>query len=464
MTDHFDLTAIALVTSVALLCGLALSRLRQPAIVGYIVAGVVLGPTGFGLIENADQVRVLAELGVLMLLFLVGMELSVAAFRQVYRVAVGAVLLQVGLSLLVTLSAGALLDWPWQRSVLFGFIAALSGTAVAIKMLEEIGELRSAMGRVVVGVLIAQDLAFVPLLLLTDALGPGEVPGIAVAAKLAAALALLGGLVWFLGRTREVRVPLEGWFRRNPDAVPLAALAFCFTLATLTGLLGLSHAFGSFLAGFVIGNSTARRAALRATHPIQSVLMVVFFLSVGLLIDLGHVWDNLGTVLLFVLVVTVAKTVINVGTLRLVGEPWERAFPAGVVMGQLGEFSFVLAAAGLSLAVVDADGYRLAVAVIALSWLFSPLWLVSARRFQALAAEGITSLRATLAQVYRGEIAAAEAAWRLARGAARRTAAALRRRMRRHAGDTPAGDARTGNPPAAGGTAGAPLASETPDP
>lgn len=408
MDSHPELTGIAIVTTVALLCGLVLARLRQPAIVGYIVAGVVLGPTGFGLIGNAESVRVLAELGVLMLLFLVGMELSVRAFGAVYRVALLAVLLQVTLSLAVTLPAGALLGWPVERSIVFGFIVALSGTAVAIKMLEDIGELRTETGRVTIGVLIAQDLAFVPLLLIAQALGPAT-PGLDawVLLKLAGAAAALGALVWFLNRRERFRIPFAGWFGRNPDVIPLAALAFCFTLASATGLMGLSTAFGAFVAGFILGNSTARRRVVQATTPIQSVLVVLFFLSIGLLIDLHYIWANLGTVILFLLVVMLAKTAINVGVLHLLGEPWERAFPAGVIMGSLGEFSFVLAATGLAVGVIDPDTHQLAITVIALGWLVSPLWLVSARRFHDVAAGGIVSLRGALEEVYSGEIALA---------------------------------------------------------
>ncbi|MQP67741.1 cation/H(+) antiporter [Niveispirillum sp. SYP-B3756] len=405
MEHHVDITGIAIVTSVALLCGLVLSRLKQPSIVGYIVAGIVLGPGGFGLVSQSDSIRTLAELGVLMLLFLVGMELSVKAFQAVWRVALLAVAGQVGLSLAVTALAGLILGWPMERSIVFGFIVALSGTAVAIKMLDDIGELKTETGRVTVGVLIAQDLAFVPLLLITNGMGSGAGLDIAIFLKLGAAVAALGGLVWFLSRRERLIVPYGAWFRRNHDVVPLAALALCFTMAALTGLLGLSTAFGAFMAGFALGNSDGRTLALRATHPIQSVLVVVFFLSIGLLIDLRYVWDHLGEVLLLLFVVTLVKTAINVGTLHFLGEPWERAFPAGVIMGSLGEFSFVLAAAGLSIAAIDPQGYQLAVTVIALSWLASPLWLDAAKRFHGLAAGTVVSLRPALGQIYSGEIA-----------------------------------------------------------
>lgn len=405
MQHHFDLTGIAIVMSVALLCGLALSRLKQPAIVGYIVAGIVLGPGGFGLVSPSESISALAELGVLMLLFLVGMELSVKAFQAVWKVALAAVACQIGLSLLVTGLAGLLLGWPWPRAIVMGFVMALSGTAVAIKMLEDVGELKTETGRVTVGVLIAQDLAFVPLLLITNGMGSGAGLSAGVFFKLGAAMAALGGLVWFLSRRERLSVPYGEWFKRNHEVIPLAALAFCFTMAAATGVMGLSAAFGAFVAGFMLGNSDGRAQALRATHPIQSVLIVVFFLSIGLMIDLSFVWSHLGEVLLLLFAVTAVKSAINVGTLHLLGEPWERAFPAGVIMGSLGEFSFVLAAAGLSIGVIDRDAQQLAVTVIALSWLFSPIWLVSARRFHVLAEGGIGSMRGALKQIYRGEIA-----------------------------------------------------------
>ncbi len=154
-----DLTSMTLVTTVAVLCGLLFTRIRQPAIVGYILAGVLLGPTGFRLVQNSENVTSLAELGVLMLLFLIGMELSLRHFKSVLAVASCCAVLQIGFSLGITAALARLFDWPWQQAVVLGFVFALSSTAVAIKMLEDIKELRSPVGRIPVGVLIAQDLA-----------------------------------------------------------------------------------------------------------------------------------------------------------------------------------------------------------------------------------------------------------------------------------------------------------------
>lgn len=411
MDNHLgDLTAIALVSGIALLCGLVLTRLRQPAIVGYILAGVALGPTGLGLVQNSASVQVLAELGVLLLLFLIGMELSLRALSAVLLTAVSAMLLQLLVALGIGFGMGWLFDWSVGQSVLIGFVVALSSTAVAIKILEDIDELRSPTGRVTVAVLLAQDLAFVPMILIIESFRPGTGFGYEVIVRIVVAIAVLGLLIWLLGKRGKITLPIRGWVRRQVDLVPLAALAICMAAATLAGLAGLTPAYGAFVAGLVISNSTDRKRMIHATHPIQSVLLVVFFLSIGLLMDLDYIWANLWKVLTLLVLAVLTKTVVNIAILRLLREPWERAFPAGVAMGQVGEFSFVLVGVGVSVAVLDGDGYRLAIAVIALSLLISPIWTVSARRFHHIATKGVSSIRKTLAEVYGGEIHAVQAA------------------------------------------------------
>ncbi len=405
MQDHIaDLTGIAFITTVAVTLGFVLVRLKQPAIVGYILTGVVLGPTGFGLVSNTDSITLLAELGVIMLLFLVGMELSVRAFAAVAGLAAAVTIGQIAAGLAITGVFGLLLGWPVEQVVVLGFIVAVSSTAVAIRMLEEVGELRTAMGRITVGILIAQDIAVVPMLIVIGSFQPGG-SGLLLAVKLALAVVLLFLLMRYLGtRPGKIRLPFTEAIHGRGDMVALASVAFCFGAAALTGILGLSAAFGAFLAGLVIAGSTMRGEAIAATHPIQSVLVVVFFLSIGLLIDLDFIVANLGTVVFFVIAVLMVKTAINVALIRAVRQPWEKAFPAGLMIAQIGEFSFVLAATGLANGALGADAYRLAIAVIAVSLLVSPLWMISVRRFHVVARHGISDFRAALGEVYAGEI------------------------------------------------------------
>jgi CPA2 family monovalent cation:H+ antiporter-2 len=409
-----DLTAIALVTTVAVLFGLLLTGLRQPPIVGYILAGVVLGPTGLGVIKSSANVTALAELGVLMLLFLAGMELSLRAFVNVLRVAVLCVALQLIFSLAVAAGLGAALGWSYGQGLLLAFIVSLSSTAVALKMLHDVGELGTDTGRLTVGVLVAQDLAVVPMLILVGSLGGGELDW-RIAVKLAAAAVLLGVVTAYLSRHERLVLPATRWLARKADLVPLAALALCFSAATISGVLGLSPAYGAFFAGLVIANSTARVPAIRAIRPIQNVLLVTFFLAIGLLIDLQYIWSHLGTVALLLLTVTLLKTVINIASLRLLGAPIRQAFLAGAVMGQIGEFSFVLAATGFTVGAIDGEGYRLAIAVIALSLMFSPVWLAVARRIGRVASDRLLTVGLVVDEAWRPERTAAGRAMDLVR-------------------------------------------------
>lgn len=385
------LTSIALVTTAAVLGGLILTRLRQPAIVGYILAGVVLGPTGFSLVSNTESVQILAELGVIMLLFLIGMELSLRAFKSVYKVALLTAFFQIIISLGFFWFLGRELGWQDGRILTFGFAVALSSTAVSIKILEETDDLRNAVGRVTVSVLIAQDLAVIPMLLIIGALGGGgENVSTLIIIKLLASCGFLAILTWFLSRRERIVLPFSNWIASKPEIIPLAALACCFTLAAISGLLGLSTAFGAFVAGLIIGNSNARASMHQATEPVQTVLLMVFFLSIGLLIDIDFIRENITTVLTVLGVVTVLKTVVNIGILHLLGEPWNRAFQSGVTMAQVGEFSFVIVAAGLTAGIISLDGYRTMIAVIALSLLISPMWLAIARKLHDMTARKLT--------------------------------------------------------------------------
>ena len=402
---HVDLTGIAIVALGALIFGFVMEKLRQPAIVGYIIAGVTLGPAGLSLVNARDGVEVLAEMGVLMLLFIIGMELSLRAFMQIWKVAVSTTLFQISASTAVTLGLSRLGGMSWELAVLMGFVVAMSSTAVAIKILADIGELRTRVGQITVGVLIAQDIAVVPMMLTIGALS-GEDFQFSKIPVIFGSVMFLIGLIFYASRGKKIHLPYFETIAENKELAPLAGLAFCFGWAAIAGLIGLSAAYGAFIAGLIIGNSQARHAMLDGVLPIQSVLMMVFFLSIGLLLDLQFMVDNAGMVAVLFLMVTVFKTIINVGFLRVVGQPWSTAFLAGISMAQIGEFSFLLSVVGMQSGVLDEEGRRLIVSVTVLSLALSPLWVFTARRLQLLASYGITEATDLLKLVYGPETAA----------------------------------------------------------
>ena len=241
------LVEIAFVIVMAMTSGLLMMRLRQPPMVGFILAGVVLGPTGLGVIGDTANVSALAEMGVLMLLFFIGMELSLKAFVQTLKPALKIALGQLLAAMAISFGLKAVSSATLAEAIILGFIIAVSSTVVAMKMLEDIGELRTDVGRITVGVLIAQDIAVVPMLILATALGgEGEIAWLGILVKIALAVAVLAGLLWYLGRRPKLRWTFAPAVENNVEILALGSIAFCFGAASLSGIAGLSPAYGAW--------------------------------------------------------------------------------------------------------------------------------------------------------------------------------------------------------------------------
>lgn len=260
--------------------------------------------------------------------------------------------------------------------------------------------MRTEVGRTAVGVLIAQDLAVVPMLIIVSEMGEGGSGPTGAILPVAIAIAILIGIVFLLSRRKRDHLPFSYWLSDHPDLAAMSGLALCFIGSAVSGLIGLSPAYGAFVAGLVVGNTTERGKMIAAVQPIQSVLLMVFFLSVGLLLDLSFIAENWHAVLILLLAVTVTKTIANIGILRMLGEPWPRAWLAGTVLGQVGEFSFVLVATGLAAGVIDTYGGNLMTSVIVLSLASSSLVLFTARRMSEVRWRRVRTLEDAIGAVY----------------------------------------------------------------
>ncbi len=393
MEHGVDLTSLTIVIATAVALGLLLIRARLPSMVGFIIAGVILGPTGLKLVSASDAVSVLAELGVLMLLFIAGLELSAPSFIRVLRPASIAVIIQIAGALTLAFAMAGAFALDWRGSVLFGFIIAMSSTAVAIKILEEIGETQSRIGELTLGLMIAQDIAVVPMLIFVEGFEQPRIEIVPLVFRMLVALGVLAFVLFFFRKGRVITAPFAERLAGRDDLIALLALAACFGAAALGGLLDLSPAYGAFMAGLVVGNTNLRAEAFRVVTPIQSLLLVVFFLSVGLLIDLQFIADNAWLVLGAAFGVVFVKTGLNLLSLRLAGVSTSDSYQVGLATAQIGEFSFILAAAGLSTAVLNLDLYRLAITVIAATLIVSPVWTLIARRVHDHALAGLAFIR-----------------------------------------------------------------------
>jgi len=378
---HMDpiLPTLVGVVFAVLLIGLFLRRLNQPSILGYLIAGVVLGPSGFGVAEDPSVVTRMGEIGVVLLLFFAGMEVSLPRLIARWQVPVLGTLLQIAASVGCALAIGAWQDWPLGRIILIGFVISLSSTAVILKLLHDRGELEQPIGRDVVGIILVQDLAVIPMLITIGMLGGKEI-GVSTAVTQAIGGIAVVALLIFLARREEVHLPFGSWLRADKEIQVFGAFALGFGLAFLTGLAGLSVALGAFLAGIIAGASRETDWVHEVLYPFQVLFLAIFFVSVGMMLDLSFIVDRLALIALLVAAALVINTVINCAILRVLGRTWRNSLYGGALLSQIGEFSFVLAAVGVQAGLIAEFAYQVAVAVIALSLLISPLWIAAARR------------------------------------------------------------------------------------
>ena len=385
MPHHF--LELAIVIFVAALAAIVSSRLKQLPFIGYVMAGTVIGPALLGIIENQREIAFIAEIGVILLLFILGIELPLKSFRQSYRTAVPATFALVSLSLVITFAIGLAIDLSVEEKIVYGFIIALSSTAVAVKLLEDVDLLDKGTGQIAVSILVAQDLLFVPMIMTINTLGGNERLDLMFIPRLLIAVLVLIGLIAFLSRKEKIHLLFERTVEKHQDLIPIAALTWCFVGAGISEYAGFSPAFGAFLAGLVIGNSHSRDKVLPTVEPLQSVFMMVFFLSIGMLIDFTVIIENWLLISLLLLGSMGFKTVASISLLKLFlpDDRWRCSFVTGLTISQIGEFSFILAAVALENGIFSSDSYRVIIAVIALSLAFSPLWMKILQRFVQIA-------------------------------------------------------------------------------
>ncbi|HSM56772.1 MAG TPA: cation:proton antiporter, partial [Candidatus Sulfomarinibacteraceae bacterium] len=298
---------IATIIVAALLGGLVAQRLRLPLMLGYILAGVLLGPYTGGLtVSSVHDIELLAEIGVALLLFALGIEFSLEELQPVRRIALIGAPLQMALTMVVGLGLGRLLGWSWIASLWFGAIISLSSTMVILKTLMEQGQMGTLSSRVMIGMLIIQDLAVVPMMIILPELSDLEaglpVLGLAVvrAALFLAAMILIGTRL-----LPRLMVYIARWNSR--ELFLLAVTAIGLGIGYATYLVGLSFAFGAFVAGIVLSESEHSHQALSEIIPLRDLFSLFFFASVGMLLDPAFFLENLGTILLLVVLVAAAK-------------------------------------------------------------------------------------------------------------------------------------------------------------
>lgn len=381
MDHHADsLAHIALILAATFIGGAVFRRLNQPVLVGYIIVGLILGPSVLGYVDNSAEVGLLAELGILLLLFIVGVELDLSSFKAVSRVSIITCACQIALGLIFMGGLGYAFGWPLNLCILLGFAVSLSSTAVTLKLLQDRNLLKSNVGKHAIGILIAQDMAVIPMILIIGALNTSEGFNYVGLLRLGVAVFLLVGMMYLF--QKKPRMFTKIWVKFEhlkrtamKGQATLTAIAICFTASALAGILGVSPAYGAFLAGTAVGNTATRMELKDSVEPLFDITIMVFFLSIGLLIDFKFLMENWVAAISLLFLTMLLKTVFNVAILRSLGMNKADSYQTGSVLAQVGEFSFILASMGLIAGTIDGDGHKYVVAIISLSLLATPLWL-----------------------------------------------------------------------------------------
>lgn len=363
---------IVVIFVLAIFVLLVCNRFNLPAIVGFLLTGALCGPHGLGLVGEVHLVEVLAEVGVIFLLFCIGVEFSLEKLVRYKDAVFGGGSIQVLLTIALVAVLGLMYGFDPQKSVFLGFLAALSSTAIVLSLLQERAEGESPYGRFTTTVLIFQDLAVVPMMLLLPMMA--GVSGSVTNTVLALAIKLAGVFLLVYVCSRWV-VPfvLEQVVRTRSQVLFLTTtMGLCFSVASLTYSMGLSLSLGAFIAGAIVSDSEYSVNALGGILPFKDVFVSFFFVSVGMLLSLGFVASNPGLVLVVTLVILVLKALVAWVSAVVMGRSGHSAVISGLQLSQVGEFSFVLAGVGMSHGMITEQGYQLFLAASVLTMLATP--------------------------------------------------------------------------------------------
>ena len=379
MQEDFRLIVdLVLVFAVAACGGLLAALLKQPVLLGYIIGGMVVGPSGLRLIKELVQVETLAQFGVAFLLFALGVEFSLTELRKVKAIALGGGTLQIILTILITvLVCGVTGAWGTlpAKGVFLGSILSLSSTAVVLKCLMERNETETPHGQVMLGILVVQDLALGFMLAVLPALHqPGEAIGVAVVMALVkiglfAAGAVVAG-IWLIPPLLRLLASTE-----SKELFLLGVVTICLGIALLTEYLGLSIEMGAFVAGLMISEVEYADETLTIVEPLRDIFASLFFVVIGMLIDPVFLWQNLELILGLVALVFVGKFLIITPLVKLFRYPLKTALIVGLGLAQIGEFSFVLASEGQALGLVSRRIYLLILGTTAVTLMLTPFVL-----------------------------------------------------------------------------------------
>ena len=363
-------------------------QIRVPTIVGFLLTGILAGPHGLGLVHGVDEVEPLAEVGVALLLFTIGIEFSLNRLAQIKRSVLVGGMLQVSLTLLAVFAVARQIGQPVGQAIFMGFLVALSSTAIVLKLTQERAEVDSPHGRTTLGILIFQDIIIVPMILVTPLLGGASENLVRISLVLMAKGIGIIALVIVCARWIVPGVLYQIARTRSRELFLLTIVVICFAVAWLTASIGLSLALGAFLAGLIVSESEYSHQALGNILPFRDVFMSLFFVSIGMLLDIGFLFRHFGLIILITAGVFSLKAIIAGCATVLLGLQLRVAILVGLALSQIGEFSFILSKTGIEYGLLSTTSYQTFLSFSVLSMAVTPFVIAAAPRVADLISRG----------------------------------------------------------------------------
>ncbi len=369
---------IALLYDIVVIFGLSVvilficHRLKVPAIVGFLLTGILAGPYGLGLVKAVHEVEVLAEVGVVLLLFTIGLEFSLEKLLRIKKTLLLGGSIQVLLTIIISFLIVRLFGQPVGRSVFIGFLVALSSTAIVLKLVQQRAEVDSPHGQTTLGILIFQDIIIVPMILLTPILAGTSAGTIESVLFLFAKGIGIIVLVIVSAKWIVPKVLFHITRTRSKELFLLSVIVIGLSVAWITSSAGLSLALGAFLAGLIISESEYSQQAIGNIAPFRDVFTSFFFVSIGMLLDITFFLQHPGTIILIAFAVLAVKSLIAGFATIILGFPLRTAILVGLALGQVGEFSFILSRTGIEHNLLDGDFYQFFLAFSILTMAATP--------------------------------------------------------------------------------------------
>lgn len=379
--EHHILVNICAIFGVATAVIIICRLLKIRYIIGYLITGVLLSPNTSSYFANMEEVDVYAEIGIILLLFTIGLEFSFTNLKKIQKYVLGGGGAQVLFTILITGGLIWLVMRPsWEESIFWGFLYALSSTAIVIKTLQDANKIATPHGKFILAVLLFQDIMIVPLMLFTPIIA-GEGGNLLVALGwLLGKLVLMAGIAYLL--TRFV-IPyfLKTIMKVQSQEVFLIATVFLVTgIALITEQLGLSLALGAFIAGLIVAETEYSHMAISCFLPFRYVFMSFFFISMGMLLNYNVFITDFSWIVFWILFTFTVKAAAGILAVRVMGLEWKTAFAVGFSIAQIGEFSFVLAQSGLKYELISPINYQIFLAVSIILMSLTPFVVTNAER------------------------------------------------------------------------------------